>query len=129
MAGLRQTRPQSSQPPRLSDFPWFDSRCVVLKSQLRRAKLLSRSPEVRLLQRRYRSKLRRSKAAGNQRDILSLSQLLKSKSCQFWRKASLPHSMLPPTELQTPSAWDEYLANLTAPPVHIADQLPLPHTP
>ncbi len=23
MAGLRQTRPQSSQPPRLSDFPWF----------------------------------------------------------------------------------------------------------
>ncbi|DBB05821.1 TPA: hypothetical protein ACH3X3_009834 [Trebouxia sp. C0006] len=36
--------------------------------------------------------------------------------------------MLPP-ELRTPSAWDGYLANLTAPPVHIADQLPLPHTP
>ncbi|DBA94877.1 TPA: hypothetical protein ACH3X1_016747 [Trebouxia sp. C0004] len=35
--------------------------------------------------------------------------------------------MLPP-ELQTPTAWDGYLANLTAPPVHIADQLPLPHT-
>ena len=67
MAGLRQTRPQSSQPPRLSDFPWFDSRCVVLRSQLRRAKLLSpRSPEVRILQRRYRGQLRRSKAAGNQ---------------------------------------------------------------
>ena len=41
MAGLRQTRPQSSQPPRLSDFPWFDSWCVVLRSQLRRAKLVS----------------------------------------------------------------------------------------
>ncbi len=129
MAGLRQTRPQSSQPPRLSDFPWFDSRCAVLRSQLRRAKLLSpRSPEVRLLQRRYRGQLRRSKAAGNQRDVLSLSQLLKSNPRQFWRKASLPHSVLPP-ELQTPSAWDGYLANLTAPPVHIADQLPLPHTP
>ena len=129
MAGLRQTRPQSSQPPRLSDFPWFDSRCVVLRSQLRRAKLLSpRSPEVRILKRRYRGQLRRSKAAGNQQDILSLSQLLKSNPRQFWRKASLPHNMLPP-ELQTPSAWDGYLANLTAPPVHIADQLPLPHTP
>ncbi|DBA87971.1 TPA: hypothetical protein ACH3X1_004956 [Trebouxia sp. C0004] len=97
-------------------------------SQLRRAKLLSpRSPEVRLPQRRYQGQLRRSKAAGNQRDVLSLSQLLKSNPHQFWRKASLPHSMLPP-ELQTPIAWDGYLANLTAPPVHIADQLPLPHT-
>ena len=129
MAGLRQTRPQSSQPPRLSNFPWFDSRCAVLRTQLRHAKLLSpRSPEVRLLQRRYRGQLRRSKAAGNQRDVLSLSQLLKSNPRQFWRKASLPHSMLPP-ELQTPTAWNGYLANLTAPPVHIADQLPLPHTP
>ena len=36
--------------------------------------------------------------------------------------------MLPP-ELQTPAAWDGYLANLTAPPAHIADQLHLPHTP
>ena len=36
--------------------------------------------------------------------------------------------MLPP-ELQTPAAWDGYLANLTAPPAHIADQLPMPHTP
>jgi hypothetical protein len=34
-----------------------------------------------------------------------------------------------PTELQTPTAWGGYLANLTAPPVHVADQLPLPHTP
>ncbi len=31
MAGLRQTSPQSSQPPRLSDFPWFDLRCAVLR--------------------------------------------------------------------------------------------------
>ncbi|KAA6423862.1 MAG: hypothetical protein FRX49_06432 [Trebouxia sp. A1-2] len=124
MAGLRQTRPQSSQPPRLLELPWFDSR-----TQLRRAKLLSpRSPEVRLLQRRYRGQLRRSKADGNQRDVLSLSQLLRSNPRQFWRKASLPHNMLPP-ELQAPTAWDGYLANLTAPPVHIADQLPLPHTP
>jgi len=124
MAGLRQTRPQSSQPPRLSDFPWFESRCVVLRSQLRRAKLLSpRSPEVRLLQRRYRGQLRRSKAAGNQQDILSLSQLLKRNPRQFWRKASWPHSMLPP-ELQTPWVPTQW----TAPPVHIADQLPLPPT-
>ena len=36
--------------------------------------------------------------------------------------------MLPP-ELQTPAAWDGYLSSLTAPPAHIADQLPLPHTP
>jgi len=129
MAGLRQTRPHSSQPPHLSDFPWFDSRCIVLRSQLRRAKLLSpRSPAVRLLQHRYRGQLRRSKAAGNQRDILSLSHLLKSNPRQFWRRASLPHNMLPP-ELQTPTAWDGYLANLSAPPVHIADELPLPHTP
>ncbi|DBA97469.1 TPA: hypothetical protein ACH3X1_015184 [Trebouxia sp. C0004] len=96
MAGLRQTRPQS-QPPHLSNFPWFDSRCgAVLRSQLQCAKLLSpRSPEVRLLQRRYQGLLRRSKAAGNQRDVLSLSQLLKSNP-RLWRKASLPHSMLPP---------------------------------
>ncbi|DBA69911.1 TPA: hypothetical protein ACH3X2_012408 [Trebouxia sp. C0005] len=129
MAGLRQTRPQSSQPPRLSDFPCFDTRCAVLRTQLRRAKLLSpRCPEARLLQLRCRRQLRRSKADGNQRDILSLSQLLKSNPRQSWCKASLPHSMLPP-ELQNPTAWDGYLANLTAPLVHIADQLPLPHTP
>ena len=34
-----------------------------------------------------------------------------------------------PSELQTPAAWDGYLSSLTAPPAHIADQLPLPHTP
>ncbi|DBB00223.1 TPA: hypothetical protein ACH3X1_014053 [Trebouxia sp. C0004] len=102
-AGLCQTRPQSSQPPRLLNFPWFDSRCAVLRSHLRRAKLLSpRSPEVRLL-RGYQGQLRRSKAAGNQRDVLSLSRLLKSNPRQFWGKASLPHSMLPP-EFQTPTA-------------------------
>ncbi len=62
MAGLRQTRPQSSQPPHLSHFPWFGSRCAVLRTRLRRAKLLSpRSLEVRLLQRRYRGQLRRSR--------------------------------------------------------------------
>ena len=33
------------------------------------------------------------------------------------------------SELQTPAAWDGYLSSLTAPPAHIADQLPLPHTP
>ena len=60
--------------------------------------------------------------------VASLERYVKSNPRQFWRKASLPHNMLPP-ELQTPSAWDGYLANLTAPPVHIADQLPLPHTP
>ena len=36
--------------------------------------------------------------------------------------------MLPP-ELQTPAAWDEYLADLTTPPIHIADQLPFRYTP
>ena len=131
MAGssLRQTRPQSSRAPQLSNFPWLDSRCAVLRSQLRHAKPLSPySPEVRILQRRYRGQLRRSKASGNQRDVLSLSQLLKSNPRQFWHKVSLLHSMLPP-ELQIPAAWDRYLANLTAPPAHIADQLPLPHTP
>ena len=129
VAGLRQTRPQSRQPPHMSTLPWFDSRCAVLRSRLRRAKLLSPcSPEVRILHRRYRGQLRRSKAAGNQRDVLFLSQLLKTNPRQFWRKASLPHIMLPP-ELQTPAAWDGYLSSLTAPPAHIADQLPLPHTP
>ena len=58
------------------------------------------------------------------RDVLFLSQLLKTNPRQFWRKASLPQGMLPP-ELQTPAAWDGYLANLTAPPPHIANQLPL----
>ena len=81
-----------------------------------------------MLQCRYQGQLRHSKAAGNQREVLSLSQLLKTNPRQFWCKASLPYSMLPP-ELQTPVAWDGYLANFTAPPVHIADQLPLPHTP
>ena len=81
-----------------------------------------------VLQRRCRGQLRRSKAAGNQRDVLFLSQLLKTNPRQFWRRASLPHIMLPP-ELQTPAAWDGYLSSLTAPPAHIADQLPLPHTP
>ena len=129
MAGLRQTRPQGSQPSHMSTLPWFDSRCAVLRSHLRHAKLLSPySPEVRILQRRYQGQLRRSKAAGNQQDVLYLSQLLKTNPRQFWRKASLPHSMLP-SGIQTPAAWDGYLVNLTAPPAHIADQLPLPHTP
>ena len=97
VAGLRQTRPQSRQPAHMSTLPWFDSRCAVLRSHLRRAKLLSPcSPEVRILQRRYREQLRRSKAAGNQRDVLFLSQLLKTNPRQFWRMASLPHIMLPP---------------------------------
>ena len=34
--------------------------------------------------------------------------------------------MLTP-ELQTPAAWDGYLANLTAPPIHSAEQLPFPY--
>ena len=63
----------------MSDYPWFDSRCDVLRFQLRFAKLLSpRSTEVRLLLRRYQGQLKRSKVAGNHRDIVSLSQLLKT---------------------------------------------------
>ena len=111
------------------DYRWFDSGCAVLRSQLRRAKLLSpRSPEVRVLQRRYQGQLRRSKVAGSHRDIVFLSQLLKTNPRQFWRQASLPHTMLPP-ELWTPAARDEYLAQLTAPPAQPATQLPMPHTP
>ena len=128
-AGLRQTCRPGSQSVRISDYPWFDSRCAVLRSQLRRAKLLSpRSTEVRVLQRRYQGQLRRSKVAGNHRDVVFLSQLLGTNPRQFWRRASLPHTMLPP-ELWTPAAWDEYLTRLTAPPAQPATQLPAPHTP
>lgn len=64
-AGLRQTCRPGTQSARISDYPWFDSRCAVLRSQLRRAKLLSpRSTEVRVLQRRYQGQLKRSKVAG-----------------------------------------------------------------
>ena len=34
-----------------------------------------------------------------------------------------------PAELQSPAAWDSYLASLTAPPAQVAAQLPQPHTP
>ena len=126
-AGLRQTRPQISQPPQLSNFPWFDSRRAVLRSQLRHAKLLSPySPEFKILQRRYRGQLRRSKASGNQRDVLSLSPLLKNNPRQFWRKRQLATQHAPSRVTDTCNG---YLANLTTPPAHIADQLPLPHTP
>ena len=128
-AGLRQTCRPGTQSSRVSDYPWFDSRCAVIRSQLRRAKLLSpRSAGVRVLQRRYQRQLRRSKVAGNHRDVVFLSQLLKTNPRQFWRRAGLPHIMLPP-ELWTPAAWDEYLAHLTAPPAQPAAQLPTPHTP
>ena len=97
MTGLRQTRLPGSHPPCLSDFPWFDSRCAVLRPQLRRAHLLSpRSPEVKVLQRRYRGQLRRSKAAGNSWDVIFLSQLMKTEPRQFWRKTKMPHTVLPP---------------------------------
>ena len=113
----------------MSGYSWFDSKCVVLRSQLRRAKTLyPRSAEVRVLQRRYQGQLRRSKVAGNHWDVVFLSQLLKINPRQFWRRASLPHTMLPP-ELWTPAAWQEYLAHLTAPPAQPATQLPAPHTP
>ena len=46
MAGLRQTRPQSNQPPHLSNFSWFDSRCAVLRSQLRRAPYVKNSTYI-----------------------------------------------------------------------------------
>ncbi len=129
MAHLCQTRPHTTQCLGLSPFPWFDSKCAVLRSQSRRTKLTSpRSSELRLLQRRYQRQLRRSKELNNQRDILSLTRLFQTNPRQFWRKASLPHSMLPP-ELQTPAAWDGYLANLTSRPARFATQLPPPHTP
>ena len=127
-AGLRRTRLSGPCPSRLSNYPWFDSSCAVLRSHLRRAKLLSpRSAEVRVLQRRYQGQLRRSKVAGNHRDVTFLSQLLKTNPRQFWRRASLPHAILP-SELCTPAAWDGYLAQLTA-PASVVAQLPAPHTP
>ena len=77
-AGLRQTCRPGTQPSRMSGYSWFDSKCAVLRSQLRRAKTLSpRSAEVRVLQRRYQGKLRRSKVARNHRDVVFLSHLLK----------------------------------------------------
>ena len=127
-ARLRQPCRPGTQCSRMSDFPWFDFRFAVFRSQLRRAKLLfSRSTEVRVLQRRYQGQLRRSKVAGNHRDVIFLSQLLRTNPRQFWRRASLAHTMLPP-ELRTLAAWDEYLAELTFPPAQPATQLPAPHT-
>ena len=121
-AGLRQTCRPGTQSSRMSDYPWFDSRCAVLKSELRRAKLLfPRGIEVKVLQRSYQGQLRRNKVAGNHRDVIFLSQLLRTNPHQFRRRANLPYTMLP-LELWTPVAWDKYLAKP-------ATQLPAPHTP
>ena len=83
--------------------------------------------EVRLLQPRYQRQFRLSKTTNNQQDVLSLSQLFNTYPRQFWCKASLPHNMLP-ADLQTPTAWDRYLANLTTALAQVASQLPLLHT-
>ena len=73
-AGLRQLYCPGTQPLRMSDYQWFDSKCAVLRSQLRHAKLLSpRSTEVRVMQRRYQGQLRCSKVAGNHRDMIPVS--------------------------------------------------------
>ncbi|DBA92607.1 TPA: hypothetical protein ACH3X1_002826 [Trebouxia sp. C0004] len=101
----------------------------MLQSQLREAKLLwPRSPHVRLLERRYQTRLRHSRSKFAQREIADFSQLLRTNPCKFWQAARLPNMMLP-RQLHDPAAWDSFVSKLTAPPTQHATQLPAPHTP
>ena len=61
---------------------------------------------------------------GWQSPVVFLSQLLKINPRQFWRRAT-HHAA---SRAWTPAAWDEYLAQLAAPPAQPATQLPAPHT-
>ena len=127
-AGLhrRRTCPTSTVP--MACYPWFDSRCAALRSQFRRAQRSApRTAATRLLGRQYQTQLRHSRASHNQQQVTELSQLLKSNPRRFWQKARLPHMMLP-LQLQQPSAWDGFIANLTAAPAQLATQLPPSHT-
>ena len=126
-AGLRRKQPCSSQPAMLSYYPWFNSRCASLRSQLRLAKQTApRSPQVQLLGRQYQSVLRHSRTQHNQRQVAELCQLLKSNPRKFWQQGRLPHMLLPP-ELQHPAAWDSFITKLTMPPLQHATQLPTSH--
>ena len=131
-AGFPSTKLKASQPkptPRLSAYPWFNSRCAVLKCQLlRAASVAPHSPQVKLLGRQCQTQLRHSRAHYNQHQALEFSQLLKSNLHKFWQAARLPHSNLS-QELQLPAAWDAYLTTLTAAPAPFAIQLPPAHTP
>ena len=129
-AGLRRRRPCPGpfRPCALACYPWFDSRCAALRTQLRQAQRLQpRTSAARLLGRQYQTHLRHCRARYNRQQVADLSQLLKSNPRKFWQQARLPHDMLPP-ELQHPSAWDGFIRNLTAPPAQYASQLPQPHT-
>ncbi|KAL3144031.1 hypothetical protein ABBQ32_003835 [Trebouxia sp. C0010 RCD-2024] len=126
--GLCRKRPCPSQPAMLSYYPWFNSRCANLRSQLRLAKqAVPRSPQVGLLGRQYQAVLRHSWTQHNQHQVAELCQLFKSTPCKFWQQGRLPHMLLPP-ELQHPAAWDSFIAKLTMPPLQHATQLPASHS-
>ena len=127
-AGFHRRRLRPCPAPALACYPWFDSKCAALRLQFRQTKrLFPNSPAVKLLGRQYQTQLRHSRAQHNQQQVADLSQLLKSNPRKFWQQARLPHMLLP-TQLQHPSAWDGFIANLTAPPAQHASQLPPPHT-
>ena len=82
-AGLRRRQPHPSQPAQLSSYPWFSSRCAVLRSKLHQAKRLAPcSPQVKLLGRQYQTQLCHSRAHHHQHQVTELSQLLKSNPRQ-----------------------------------------------
>ncbi|KAA6421290.1 MAG: hypothetical protein FRX49_08776 [Trebouxia sp. A1-2] len=85
-------------------------------------------PAVQSSQRRYQSHLHHSRSKFAQREVVDVSQLLRTNSRNFWQAAHLPNVLLP-RELHVPAAWDAFLSKLTAPPAHCATQLPAPHTP
>ena len=90
---LRQSRPPQARPAvrPLYTEPWFNSRCVALESQVKRAKrLFPHSHHLRLLQRRYSKALERSQAAFHKQQVLDLSDLLKFNPHLFWQQAKLP---------------------------------------
>ena len=128
LAGFRRTHLSAVGPPRPFRYPWFNSQCASLKAQIKQHKRLGTPySQLRPLQRQYQTQLRHSMQAYNRSRVQSLSQLLKTNPHQFWRGTRLPCSLLP-VELQSPAAWDGYLATLAAPPAQPATQLPQPHT-
>ena len=128
-AGLHRRRPCPTSTRPMAYYPWFNSRCASLRSQFRHAQRTApRTAATRLLGRQYQTQLRHSRAHHNQQRVADLSQLLKSNPRKFWQQARLPHTVLP-QQLQQPSAWDGFIANLTAAPAQLATQLPAPHTP
>ena len=108
-----QAQPATKQPSKRQQ-PFYDRECLDMKRLFRRMR--SQDPEVaHALKRKYAGLVRRKRRQYRQLQTGRLLREIRSRPRDFWRKLNGRPAQLPPP-LRDQSAWQQYMAGLSAAP-------------